>query len=256
MITLKSPREIEAMREAGRAVAAVLADVTAAAAPGVTLRSLDERARAVLAEHGATSTFLGYQPGFASIPFPAVICASVNDAALHGIPGDYALRSGDVLSIDCGADIGGWAGDAAVTITIGQAAGPSDTRLVGTTRRALEAGIAAARAGGRLGDISHAIGVVGRSGKYGLSTDFGGHGIGEHMHEEPSVPNEGRRNRGLPLRPGLVLAIEPWFMAGGRDGYRIDDDGWTLRSADGSRAAHFEHTVAITEDGPQILTLP
>jgi methionyl aminopeptidase len=255
MITLKSPAEITAMREPGRAVAAVLADVTAAAVPGVTLRSLDERARAVLAEHGARSTFLGYQPGFASVPFPAVICASVNDAALHGIPDGYPLRSGDVLSVDCGAEIGGWAGDAAVTLTVGQG-GPSDSRLVDTTRRALEAGIAAAQAGGRLGDIAHAIGTVGRAAGYGINTDFGGHGIGEHMHEEPSVPNEGRRGRGLPLRPGLVLAIEPWFMAGGRDGYRIDDDGWTLRSADGSRAAHFEHTVAITADGPLILTLP
>jgi methionyl aminopeptidase len=255
MISLKSPAEIDAMREAGRAVAAVLADLGPAAVPGVTLRELDERARAVLAKAGATSTFLGYQPGFSTSPFPAVICASVNDAALHGIPDDYALVPGDVLSIDCGADVDGWAGDAAITVAVGEA-GPSDRKLVSVTRDALQAGVEAARPGARLGDIAHAIGVAGRAAGYGINTAFGGHGIGRHMHEEPSVPNEGRRNRGLPLKAGLVLAIEPWFMAGGHDGYTVDDDGWTLRSADGSKAAHWEHTVAITADGPRILTLP
>jgi len=255
MVELKSAGEIAAMREAGRAVAAVLAAVQAQAAAGVTLRSLDALARSVLAEHGAKSTFLGYQPGFAPIAFPAVICSSVNDAALHGIPDDTRLADGDLVSIDCGAEIDGWTGDAAVTFTVGTPH-PADTRLAETTRRALQAGITAAKPGGRLGDISHAIGEVGRKGGYGINTDFGGHGIGRRMHEDPSVPNDGRAKRGMPLRPGLVLAIEPWFMAGGRDGYRIDDDGWTLRSADGSRAAHFEHTVAITAGGPQVLTLP
>jgi methionyl aminopeptidase len=255
MVELKSAAEIDAMREAGRAVAAVLAAVQAAATTGVTLRSLDSLARSVLAEHGAKSTFLGYQPGFAPTAFPAVICSSVNDAALHGIPDDSRLADGDLLSIDCGAEIDGWTGDAAVTFIVGTPH-PADTRLAETTHRALQAGIGAAAPGARLGDISHAIGVVGRHGGYGINTDFGGHGIGRRMHEDPSVPNEGRPKRGMMLRPGLVLAIEPWFMAGGRDGYRTDRDGWTLRTADGSRAAHFEHTVAITADGPQVLTLP
>ena len=255
MVELKSVGEIAAMREAGRVVAEILTVVQANAAAGVTLRSLDALARSVLAERGATSTFLGYQPGFAPTAFPAVICASVNDVALHGIPDAYHLRSGDLLSIDCGAEIGGWAGDAAVTFSVGTPR-PADARLAETTRRALQAGIGAAVPGSRLGDISHAIGQVGRDGGYGINTDFGGHGIGRRMHEDPSVPNEGRPKRGMTLRPGLVLAIEPWFMAGGRDGYRIDDDGWALRTADGSRAAHFEHTVAITADGPQVMTLP
>ncbi len=250
MVELKTSGEIAAMREAGRAVAAVLAAVQENAAAGVTLRSLDALARSVMAEHGATSTFLGYQPGFAPTAFPAVICSSVNDAALHGIPDDYRLRDGDLLS-----EIGGWAGDAAVTFIVGTPRS-ADARLAETTRRALQAGIGAATPGARLGDISHAIGRVGRAAGYGINTDFGGHGIGRHMHEDPSVPNEGRPKRGMTLRPGLALAIEPWFMAGGRDGYRIDDDGWTLRTADGSRAAHFEHTVAITDDGPLVMTLP
>jgi methionyl aminopeptidase len=255
MVELKTSGEIAAMREAGRAVAAVLAAVQENAAAGATLRSLDALARSVLAEHGATSTFLGYQPGFAPTAFPAVICSSVNDAALHGIPDDYRLRDGDLVSIDCGAEIEGWAGDAAVTFIVGTPR-RADARLAETTRRALQAGIGAAAPGARLGDISHAIGRVGRAAGYGINTDFGGHGIGRHMHEDPSVPNEGRPKRGMTLRPGLALAIEPWFMAGGRDGYRIDDDGWTLRTADGSRAAHFEHTVAITDDGPLVMTLP
>jgi methionyl aminopeptidase len=164
------------------------------------------------------------------------------------------LRDGDVLSIDFGAELDGWAADAAETVIVGRA-GPDDSRLVATTRAALDAGIAAAQPGNRVGDVSAAIGAIARAAGYGVSTDFGGHGIGHRMHEEPSVPNDGRRGRGLPLRPGLVVAIEPWFLAGGRSGYRVDEDGWTLRSADGSRAAHQEHTVAVTADGPRVLTV-
>ncbi len=194
-------------------------------------------------------------PGFAPIPFPGVICASVNDAALHGIPGRYRLADGDLLSVDCGAVLDGWTGDAAISFTIGPPE-PADARLIATAGEALRAGIAAAVPGGRIGDISAAIGAVGRAGGYGICTDFGGHGVGRAMHEDPHIPNEGRRGRGPRLVPGLVLAIEPWFLAGGRDSYEIDQDGWTIRSGDGSRAAHVEHTVAITADGPQILTLP
>lgn len=253
MVEMKSPGEIDAMRVAGRVVAAALAAVRERAAVGVSLRELDGVARDVLSAGGARSTFLGYQPRFAPAPFPAVICASVNDVALHGIPTDYRLRDGDVLGVDCGASVDGWAADAAETVIVGRAR-PEDVRLVAATRAALEAGIAAAVPGNRIGDVSAAIGTVARQAGYGVNTDYGGHGIGRRMHEDPSVPNDGRRGRGLPLRPGLVIAIEPWFLAGGRPGYRVDDDGWTLRSADGSRAAHQEHTVAVTAAGPQVLT--
>jgi methionyl aminopeptidase len=253
MVELKTSGEIDAMREAGRIVAQALAAARAEARVGVRLTDLDEAAHQVIRDAGATSPFLGYQPRFASVPFPAVICSSVNDAALHGIPDGYQLADGDLLSIDCGATLDGWTGDAAISLIVGDARA-EDTRLIDTTYAALDAGIAAAVVGGRLGDVSAAIGAVGRAGGYGISTDFGGHGVGHSMHEDPSVPNEGRAGRGLQLRAGLVIAIEPWFLAGGKDDYGIDDDGWTIRSADGSRAAHVEHTVAITDQGPRILT--
>lgn len=255
MVEIKTDTALEAMRPAGRVVADILTAVRAAAAPGVRLTELDEVARSVLAEAGARSPFLHYRPSFAPTPFPATICTSVNDAIVHGIPGPYRLRDGDLLSIDCGATVDGWAGDAAVTVAVGTPR-PEDQRLMDTTRRALEAGIAAAVVGARIGDISHAIGSVGRAAGYGIPADFGGHGIGRQMHEDPSVPNEGRPGRGFVLRHGLVLAIEPMFLSGGHDAYRAADDGWTLVTTDGSRAAHFEHTVAITDDGPRILTQP
>jgi methionyl aminopeptidase len=254
VVELKTPAEIEAMRPAGRVVATALAQIRKQAAVGVSTLELDEIARAVLAEHGATSPFLHYQPSFAQSPFPAVICASVNDAALHGIPGQYRLADGDLVSIDFGATLSNWTADAAISFTVGTPH-PADLRLIETAERALAAGIDAARPGGRLGDISAAIGAVARADGYGLHTDFGGHGVGHTMHESPSVPNDGKPGRGLRLETGLVIAIEPWFMAGGEDSYVTDPDGWTLRSGDGSRAAHVEHTVAITADGPQILTI-
>jgi methionyl aminopeptidase len=255
MVELKTPSEIAAMREAGRVVARALEATRAHAAAGVRLTELDELARAVLDDAGATSPFLHYQPATWMPPFPAVVCINVNDVALHGIPTAYALRDGDLVSVDCGATLDGWTGDAAVSFTVGEPR-EADRRLIETGYRALEAGIAAARAGNRIGDISAAIGAVGRGGGCGINTDFGGHGVGRTMHESPSVPNEGRAGRGLRLEPGLVVAIEPWFLGGGRDAYRIDPDGWTLRSADGSRAVHVEHTVAVTADGPVILTAP
>jgi methionyl aminopeptidase len=253
VVELKSPAEIDAMRAAGRVVATALAEVRKHAAVGVPLSELDEVARSVLAEHGATSPFLHYQPSFAHTPFPAVICASVNDAALHGIPGPYKLADGDLVSIDFGATLDGWTGDSAISFTVGTPRS-ADLRLIDAAERALAAGIAKAHPGGRLGDISAAIGAVARAGGYGLHTDFGGHGVGRTMHESPSVPNDGKAGRGMKIEAGLVLAIEPWFMEGGKDSYRVDPDGWTLRSGDGSRAAHVEHTVAITAAGPQILT--
>ncbi len=241
------------MRAAGRVVATALAEVRKQAAVGVRLIELDEVARSVLAEHGATSPFLHYQPSFAHSPFPAVICASVNDAALHGIPAPYKLADGDLVSIDFGATLDGWTGDSAISFTVGTPR-PADLRLIDAAEQALAAGIAKALPGGRLGDISAAIGAVARAAGYGLHTDFGGHGVGRTMHESPSVPNDGKAGRGMRIEAGLVLAIEPWFMAGGKDSYRVDPDGWTLRSGDGSRAAHVEHTVAVTAAGPQILT--
>lgn len=253
MVEIKTDAALDAMRVAGRVVADALAAAQAAAAPGVRLLDLDEAARTVLREAGAESPFLGYQPSFACTPFPAVLCVSVNDAIVHGIPNASRLRDGDLVSIDCGALVDGWAGDAALSFTVGTA-GAEDQRLMDTTRQALEAGIAAAVVGARIGDISHAIGSIGRAAGYGIPRDFGGHGIGRQMHEDPPVPNDGRPHRGFVLRHGLVLAIEPMFLAGGKDAYGEDADGWTLRTTDGSRAAHFEHTVAVTEEGPRVMT--
>ncbi|MEW1891400.1 MULTISPECIES: type I methionyl aminopeptidase [unclassified Streptomyces] len=253
MVQLKTDTSIEAMRATGRVVARMLTAAREAAETGVSLRELDEVARGVLREAGAGSPFLGYRPHFAPVPFPAVICASVNDAIVHGIPTDYRLRDGDLVSIDAGATLDGWAGDSAISFTVGRAR-PADTRLIDTAYKALEAGIAAATVGNRIGDIAHAIGTVCRGAGYGIPEGFGGHGVGREMHEDPGVPNEGRPGRGMPLRHGMVLAIEPMLIGGGVDTYRADRDGWTLRTTDGSRAAHAEHTVAITDDGPRILT--
>ena len=253
MVELKTRGEIEAMRAAGRVVARALTAVREHASVGGALKELDEIAHSVIRDAGATSPFLNYQPHFAMTPFPAVICASVNDAALHGIPDAYQLKDGDLLSIDCGATLDGWTGDSAISFNVGHDR-PADSRLIAATSAALDAGIAAAVPDGKLGDISAAIAGVGRGAGFGICRDFGGHGIGRTMHEDPHVANEGRAGRGLRLRAGLVLAIEPWLLAGGNDDYVIDDDGWTVRSADGSRAAHVEHTVAITDDGPRILT--
>lgn len=253
MVELKTDPALDAMRVAGRVVAKALEATRRAAAVGVSLRELDEVARGVLREEGAGSPFLNYQPSFASMPYPAVICASVNDTVVHGIPDGYRLRDGDLLSIDCGAEVDGWVGDSAVSFVVGTPR-PGDLELVAAAEEALRAGIAAAVVGGRLGDISHAVGSVGRAAGYGIPADFGGHGVGRRMHEEPSVLNDGRPGRGMRLRHGMVLAIEPMFMAGGRDPYRMAPDGWALTTCDGSRAAHVEHTVAITDDGPRILT--
>ncbi|MER5747731.1 type I methionyl aminopeptidase [Streptomyces sp. NPDC002225] len=253
MVQLKTDTSIDAMRETGRVVARLLTAVREAAVVGVSLRELDEVARGVLREAGAGSPFLNYRPHFAPTPFPAVICASVNDAIVHGIPTDQRLRDGDLVSIDAGAKLDGWAGDSAISFTVGRAR-PADTRLVDTAFEALEAGIAAAVVGNRIGDIAHAIGTVCRGAGYGIPEGFGGHGIGREMHEDPAVPNEGRPGRGMRLRHGMVLAIEPMLIGGGKDAYYPDGDGWTLRTTDGSRAAHAEHTVAVTDDGPRVLT--
>jgi methionyl aminopeptidase len=255
VIELKTPTEIERLRESGRVVAAALAAVTDHVHPGTRLRELDEIAAAVLAEAGAKPAFLHYQPTWAPGPFPAVLCTSVNDTIVHGIPDDTVLADGDLLSIDCGASLDGWYGDAAITLPVG-AVTDDEHALLETTRNALEDALAAAQPGARLGDLSHAIGLVGRSAGYGIPGKLGGHGIGRRMHEPPFVPNDGRPGKGAPLRPGMVLAIEPVFLAGGLDSLEHAEDGWAVLTGDGSRAAHVEHTVAITEDGPRVLTAP
>jgi methionyl aminopeptidase len=253
MVEIKTAASLDSMRAAGRVVAQALTAVREAAAVGVTLRALDETARGVLHEAGAGSPFLDYHPDWAPIPFPAVICTSVNDAIVHGIPDTYRLHDGDLVSIDCGATLGGWVGDAAISFTVGLAR-PADVRLIETADAALEAGIAAAVVGNRIGDIAHAIGRVCRGAGYGIPDGFGGHGVGRTMHEDPGVPNEGRPGRGMPLRHGMVLAIEPMVTGSGRDQHYTARDGWTVRTLDRSRASHAEHTVAITTDGPRILT--
>ena len=255
MVELKSPQEIAKMREAGRVVAGVLATVREHAAVGTTLLELDAVGRDIIRENGAVSAFDGYHPRFAQTPFVGVICTSVNDAVLHGLPDKTRLEDGDLLNVDCGVTLDGWAADAATSFVVGEPR-DGDLELIATTEHALAAGIEAARPGKRLGDIGRAIALIGDRAGFGTNLDFGGHGIGRTMHEDPHVPNGGRPGRGLPLQPGLVIAIEPWFWRGSTSAYRIDKDGWTLRSSDGSRGAHAEHTVAITSEGPVILTLP
>ncbi|GGT92895.1 type I methionyl aminopeptidase [Streptomyces coeruleorubidus] len=253
MVELKTDTSIDAMYEAGQVVARALTAAQKAADVGVSLLELDEVAHDVLREAGATSPFLGYRPSFAPTPFPAVLCVSVNDAIVHGIPTRYRLRDGDLVSIDFGAELGGWVGDSALSFVVGTPR-EADLRLIETAERALAAGIEAAVVGNRIGDIAHAIGTVCRAAGYGIPDGFGGHGIGRRMHEDPGVPNEGRPGRGMRLRHGMALAIEPMVIAGGIDTFHPAPDGWTLMTDDGSRAAHAEHTVAITDAGPRILT--
>lgn len=253
MVELKTDTSIDAMYEAGQVVARALTAAQRAADVGVSLLELDEVAHGVLREAGATSPFLGYRPSFAPTPFPAVLCVSVNDAIVHGVPDRYRLRDGDLVSIDFGAELGGWVGDSALSFVVGTPR-EADLHLIETAERALAAGIEAAVVGNRIGDIAHAIGTICRGAGYGIPDGFGGHGIGRRMHEDPGVPNEGRPGRGMRLRHGMVLAIEPMVVAGGTDDFHAAPDGWTLKTNDGSRAAHAEHTVAITDAGPRILT--
>ena len=252
MIELRTPAEIEQMRPAGRFVASVLTATSAAADVGVNLLDLDALAHEMIRSEGAESCYIDYHPSFGGSPFGKVICTSINDAVLHGLPHDYAIQDGDIVSIDFAASVDGWVADSAISYVVGTA-DPEDLRVIESTEKALEAGIAAAVAGNAIGDISAAIGAVADSYGYSVNLDFGGHGVGREMHGDPHVPNDGRPGRGYRLREGLVIAIEPWFMRT-TDEIFTDDDGWTLRSVDGSRGAHTEHTVAITKDGPIVLT--
>jgi methionyl aminopeptidase len=254
VIELRNPTEIEQMRPAGRFVAEVLTALKAAAGVGVNLLDLDALAHDMIKERGAESCYVDYHPSFGAMPFGKVLCTSVNDAVLHGLPHDYKLRDGDLLSLDFAASVDGWVCDSAVSLVVGEAR-PEDLALIDVTERALDKAIEVAVVGNRLGDVSHAIGATARAAGLGVNLQFGGHGVGRTMHGDPHVANDGRAGRGYPLRPGLVIAIEPWFLQT-TDEIFTDPDGWTLRSADGSRGAHSEHTVAITEDGPLILTVP
>jgi methionyl aminopeptidase len=252
MIELKTPAEIDRMAEAGRVVAQVLTELGERAVVGVNLLDLEQHARGLVRELGAESCYWDYAPSFGRGPFRNVVCLSVNDAVLHGLPHDHVLRDGDVLSLDLALIVDGWAADSARTVIVGTPR-PDDQALVRAGEEALEAAIAAAQPGGKLGDISAAIGAVAASHGYPVNLEFGGHGIGRTMHEDLHVPNDGRAGRGLRLKPGLTLALEPWF-ARGTDKITFDPDGWTIRSADGSRTTHSEHTVAVTDDGPRVLT--
>jgi methionyl aminopeptidase len=252
VIELRTPAEIEQMKPAGRFVAEVLVALTEAADVGVNLLDLDALAHDLIRKRGAESCYIDYHPSFGAMPFGKVLCTSVNDAVLHGLPYDYTLADGDLLSLDFAASVDGWVADSAVSLVVGTPA-QQDLDLIDTATRALDAGIAAARPGSRIGDISAAIASVAHADGLSINTDFGGHGVGRTMHGDPHVPNNGRAGRGYPLKPGLVIAIEPWFLAS-TDQIYTDKDGWTLRSMDGSRGAHSEHTVAITEDGPLVLT--
>ncbi|CAA9349832.1 MAG: Methionine aminopeptidase [uncultured Nocardioidaceae bacterium] len=252
MIELRTPTEIEQMRPAGQFVAEVLTRLADAADVGVNLLDLDALAHEMIKDRGAESCYIDYHPSFGASPFGKVLCTSVNDAVLHGLPHDYVLRDGDLLSLDFACSVDGWVSDSALSVVVGTPR-QQDLALIDTTTRALEAGIRAARPGGKLGDVSAAIAAVARADGYRINTQFGGHGVGRTMHGDPHVPNDGRAGRGYPLRPGLVIAIEPWFLET-TDEIFTDPDGWTLRSADGSRGAHMEHTVAITPDGPLVLT--
>ena len=236
------------MRRAGRVVAEMHAVVRAAAVPGVTTRRLDELARQVLERRGAGSNFLGYHG------YPAVICASVNSCVIHGIPDDRPLADGDLLSVDCGAIVDGWHGDAAFSMGVGAISAQAQA-LIDAADHALAAAVAAMVPGGRLGDVGHAVeAVAGRLG-FEVIRDYCGHGIGRAMHEEPDVPNYGRAGKGARLRAGNVLAIEPMLVAGEED-TDVLDDGWSVVTADGAWAAHTEHTVAVTAAGPEIFTRP
>ncbi len=252
MIELRTPAEIEAMRPVGRFVAEALATLREETRVGTNLLAIDRRAHDLIRRAGAHSCYIDYHPSFGASPFGKVICTSVNDAVLHGLPHDYALRDGDLVSLDFAVSIDGWVADSAISFVVGTAR-EEDLRLIDTTERALAAAIDAAVVGNRIGDISHAIAEVSRADGYAINTDFGGHGVGRVMHGDPHIPNDGKPGRGYPLRAGLVVALEPWLLQS-TDKLLTDPDGWTLRSVDGSRGAHSEHTVAMTEDGPLVLT--
>ncbi|MCW2289135.1 methionine aminopeptidase type I [Leucobacter luti] len=253
MIEILNDREIERARVSGRLVGGILEALRRRCRVGTNLLDIDRWAQQMILDAGAQSCYVDYAPSFGRGPFGHYICTAVNDAVLHGRPRDYRLADGDLLTLDLAVLQDGIAADAAVSFLIGTAADPEDLRMIATTEEALAAAVAAAQPGSRIGDVSHAIGTVLSGAGYPVNLEFGGHGIGTTMHQAPHVANSGRPGRGYRLRPGLLLALEPWVMAD-TDQLVTDTDGWTLRSATGARAAHSEHTVLITEHGPEILT--
>jgi methionyl aminopeptidase len=246
----KPPEALKKMRAAGRVVAEMHSSIREAIRPGVTTAELDKVARAVLDRRGARSNFLGY----GHPPFPAVICASPNDVIVHGIPGPYRLEEGDIISIDCGAIVDGWHGDAAFTAPVGRV-DPEAQRLIDVAFASLDAAIAAMVDGGRLSDIGHAVQTVAEAGGFSVVREYVGHGIGTSMHEPPDVKNFGDPGKGMKLRPGMVFAVEPMLNAGSA-ATRLMDDGWTVRTKDGALSAHVEHSICVTESGPEIFTVP
>jgi methionyl aminopeptidase len=246
-ITIKTPEQLAVMRRAGRVVAEMLDACQAAARPGVTTADLDKVAREVLARRGAKSNFLNYHG------YPSVICTSPNDVIVHGIPGSYRLAEGDLISIDCGAIIEGWHGDAARTIPVGEISEEA-RKLIRVTEESLWAGIEHVRSGARLSDIGHAVQTVAEGAGFSVVREYVGHGIGRAMHEEPQVPNYGAPGKGMKLKVGHVLAVEPMVNLGSAE-TQLNDDGWTVVTADGSLSAHFEHSIAVTEEGPEVLTV-
>ncbi|MCP3425009.1 type I methionyl aminopeptidase [Rothia sp. AR01] len=255
MIEILNPAEIARARSAGALVARILQTLKGRSVPGVNLLEIDRWTREMIEEAGAVSCYVDYAPSFGRGPFGHYVCTGVNDAVLHGLPRDYALADGDLLTLDLAVTLDGIAADSAVSFVVGGSPAAEDLAMIRATERALSAGIDAARPGARIGDLSAAIGSVLEEAGYPVNTQFGGHGIGSTMHQDPHVPNTGRPGRGYKLRPGLLLALEPWVMADTAE-LVTDADGWTLRSATGARAAHSEHTIAITEGGAEILTLP
>jgi methionyl aminopeptidase len=248
-IEIKTPEQIELMRVAGRLVGETLELLRAAVRPGVTTQELDTLAETNIRDHGGVPSFKGYSHP----PFPATICASVNDEVVHGIPGQRTLAEGDVISIDCGAIVEGWHGDAAITVPVGEV-DDDVTELLRVTEEALWRGMAAARLGGKVGDISHGVETYVRSqGRYGILEDYTGHGIGTEMHMPPNVPNVGRRGRGPSIVEGLALAVEPMVTLGSKHTDLLEDE-WTVATVDGSFAAHFEHTFTVTPQGAWVLT--
>nr|WP_314842083.1 type I methionyl aminopeptidase [uncultured Microbacterium sp.] len=255
MIEILSTDELAKARETGALVGTILQSLKERAEVGVNLLDLDRWTKQMIEDAGAKSCYVDYAPSFGRGPFGRYVCTAVNDAVLHGMPHDYVLADGDLLTLDLAVSLGGIAADAAISFVVGASAAPKDLAMIDATERALAAGIEAARPGARIGDLSHAIGTVLSDAGYPINLEFGGHGIGSTMHQDPRVANDGRPGRGYKLRPGLLLALEPWVMAD-TDQLVTDEDGWTLRSATGSRTAHTEHTIAITETGAEVLTLP
>ena len=259
MIEIRSRNDIEQMRPAGKFVAEILQTLNGHVQVGTNLLEIDEITRKMIAKKGATSCYVDYAPSFGEGPFGHYICTSVNDAVLHGRPYDYALQAGDLLSLDLALSLNGWVADSAFSMVVGAGDNPAliteeVQHLMDTTKTALDIAIAAAKLPNRIGDISASVGDFCHQQGFLVNTDFGGHGVGRIMHADPHVPNDGKPGRGYKLKPGLVVALEPWLLMSTDEIYTDEADGWTIRSEDGSLGAHFEHTIAVTDSEPIILT--